>query len=117
MITLTRPGPSRSTLTTSNSSSIPNSTAVAFGILAASLLDVVRDQQHAEAASPYPSGTPLKFEEPPRRRASTLPSPLRPEPARPGAQEPQGHGRGGVPDHLRPTEPRRRCADVGHRPR
>src|SRR5215210_7472792 len=64
MTILTCPGASRPTLSTSNSSSIPNNTAVAFDILAALLLDVVRDQQHAEAASPYASGTPLKFEEP-----------------------------------------------------
>lgn len=71
MMILTCPGPGRSTLSTSNSSSILNSTEVAFGILAASLLDVVRDQQHAEAASPYPSGTPLEFEEP----ANCIPKP------------------------------------------
>jgi len=42
----------------SNSSSIPNNTAVAFNMLVASLLDVVRDQQHAEATSAYPAGAP-----------------------------------------------------------
>jgi len=33
-------------------------------MLVASLLDVVRDQQHDGATSPTQSGTPLKIEEP-----------------------------------------------------
>ena len=39
----------------------------------------------------------------PRRRAPTLPSPLRPQPARPCAQRQGRHGRRDVPHHLRPT--------------
>jgi len=46
------------------------STDVASDMLVASLLDVVRDQQHVGATSPTPVttqalSTPLKFEEPP----------------------------------------------------
>src|SRR5215213_1870776 len=77
MMILTCPESARSTLTTSNSSWIPNSTDVAFGILAASLLDVVGDQQHVGAASPHrlrhePEGTPLKFEDPVYRPGSQV---------------------------------------------
>ena len=43
MMILTRPGPIRATPSTSNSSSIPNSTEVASDTLVASLLDVVGD--------------------------------------------------------------------------
>ena len=53
----------------------------------------------------------------PGRRPSTLPGPLRPQPARPGPQVAQGHGRRGVPHHLRPTRPRRRRGDLGPGPR
>jgi hypothetical protein len=62
-MTLTWSGSSRSTLTTSNSSSIPSRTAVPFDMLVASLLDVVRDQQHVGATSPNQSGAPLNFVE------------------------------------------------------
>ena len=46
----------------------------------------------------------------------TLPGPLRPEPARPGPQVPQGHGRRGVPHHLRPARRRGRRRHLGPRP-
>lgn len=42
----------------------------------------------------------------PRLLASTVPSPLRPQPARPCPQDPRRHGRCGVPHDLRPTRPR-----------
>ncbi len=53
----------------------------------------------------------------PRRGASTLPGPLRPEPARPRSQEPQRHGRRGVPHHLRPTRRGHRRRDLRPGPR
>ena len=53
----------------------------------------------------------------PGRRASTLPGPLRPQPARPGPQVAPGHGRRGVPHDLRPTRPRHRRRDLGRGPR
>ena len=53
----------------------------------------------------------------PRCRASALPGALRPQPARPGTEVPQGHGRRGVPHHLRSTRPRHRRRDLGQRPR
>jgi transposase-like protein len=51
----------------------------------------------------------------PTRRAPTLPGPLRPQPARPGAQIAQGYGRRGVPYHLCPTHRRGRRRDLGQR--
>ena len=51
----------------------------------------------------------------PRRRAPTLPGPLRPQPARVGAEVTQGHGRRGVPDRVRPTRRRRRSPSAGTR--
>src|SRR5215217_3536138 len=74
MIIFTVVGPIRSTPRTLNSSSRPNNTAVgstdvASDMLVASLLDVVRDQQHVGATSLHRlrhqlQSTPLKFEEP-----------------------------------------------------
>ena len=40
----------------------------------------------------------------PRGRASTLPGALRPQPLGIGAEVAQGHGRCGIPHHLRPTK-------------
>jgi hypothetical protein len=55
-------------LRTMNSSSSPNNTDVASDMLVASLLDVMRDQQHLGATSPPRATTepqtPLKIEEP-----------------------------------------------------
>ena len=53
----------------------------------------------------------------PRRQPSTLPGPLRPQPAGPGPQVASGHGRRRVPHHLRPTRPRHRRRHLGPSPR
>ena len=51
----------------------------------------------------------------PRRQPSTLPRPLRPQPARPRPEVASGHGRRGVPHHLRPARPRHRRRRPGTR--
>ncbi len=53
----------------------------------------------------------------PGRRASALPGPLHPQPARPRAQGPRRDGRRGVPHDLRPTRPEAVDAAVGRGPR
>ena len=52
-----------------------------------------------------------------RRGAPTLQGPLRPQPACPGAEVPQRHGRRRVPDDLCPTRPGHGRDDLGQRPR
>jgi putative transposase len=49
--------------------------------------------------------------------APTLPGPLRPEPARAGPPQPQGHGRRAVPHDLRPARRESRPRHVGRGPR
>ena len=72
---------------------------------------LVISDQHAGLVAALRPGVP-------RRRASTLPGALRPQPAGPGAQVAQGHGRRGIPHHLRPTRIAEAVAsDLGHRPR